>query len=131
MKTFNQFINENVKNYQYDVISVLISDEEQSKSIQELCFEHGMKWMQGDSKYFSFSLSNCCIDICFPEKEICLNPTLTTDKIGSSNLPYWKSKNLSVDPKIYGKDDFKVIKNIVTYGSDIPTYEPRRINRTL
>ena len=33
--------------------------------------------------------------------------------------------------KIYGKKDFNLIENILKYGRDVPTYAPKKFDRTL
>ena len=123
MKKFKEFVNEGV-DYNYDVLIVLIEkDEDFSKKVQELCFSHGFEWYgSGENEYFSISLNRYTIDIDLKNKLLILNPSIN----GVIDLSYWERNNKKVDPKIYTKSYFELLKNIFNYGFNRPSYKSRK-----
>lgn len=131
IKSYNNFILENFENYKYDVIRIHIEDDpEFSRIIQELCFPKGLKWFDGDTEYFDVSIKDYCIDISLKEKFLYLNPTLKSE-VGRITLKYYQEKGLTVDPKIYEKEDLILIKNILDFGLSQPLYKPKTIKRDI
>jgi len=127
MKKFKEFVNEGVS-YNYDVLIVLIEkDEDFSKEVQELCFSHDFKWYgSGGREYFSVSLNRYTIDIDLKDKLLILNPSIN----GEIDLSYWERNNKKVDPTIYTKSYFELLKNIFNYGYNRPSYKSRKFNKT-
>jgi len=122
MKKFKEFVNEGNDYYTYDVVRVLVEDNDFSKRVQELCFNHGFKWFNGDNEFFVVSIRSYCIDIDLKNKLLFLDPSGK----GTINLAYWNSVESTVDPKIYTKIDFELVNNIFNYGFNRPSYKPRK-----
>ena len=101
--------------------------------IQKFLFELGISW----------NLKNVVI---FPEKALLIQIHLTVNSITqcgnyknfikwyselktADDTDYYNIKNF--DPKLYTIKDLKTIENIIKYGCDIPSYEPRKLNKSL
>lgn len=116
--------------YKYDVITVKISNTGFSETVQNLCFDNGINWVNNSNSYFNFDYKFFYMDICLRDKLLYLNHL----KFGENeplNISYWEKLGYKVDPMIYMEEDFRLISNIVRYGRDIPDYSSRKIVRTL
>lgn len=121
-------VNESFKNkYNHDVIVIKAESEDESVRVQQLCFENDLSWFGCDKEIkYIYDIYPIYYYLFLNTKE-CGQMSLDND------LSYYVRNKVkdNIDPYIYTISEHRKINSILKNGSITPTYEPRKLDRTL
>ncbi len=118
-----------VNKYKYDRIYIIADNSEDSSKIQNLLFSFGIYWCSGDKSPLYLDAGTIIFDVFLGNKVSIEKPYISYTT--NTELFNETVKRIGSDPKVYNIDDYMDIKNILEYGGILPTYKPRKIDRTL
>lgn len=105
---------------EYKYLAIGIDTVEDSTIFQQLLFDNEITWSGNKNFYVD---SDCVYLIRTEDK---------SQKGFISIQSFYNTKrsyNGLYNGKIYGIDDYDLIKNLIIHGTDLPSYKPKRIKR--